>query len=191
MKTILKLVSALSLTILLFTSVTFGQAVGTNVTASGQPEIYFVPDVVDQFNKLALRPDALGFAKDGQPDPDLTRHFQGIVRRHGPGTPYLFLSRSGNDADCVFCNDAPGNIFIVRMTSRDTNGERLRSNRLIAGWPIAQVLPGGVINPWPTPPDPRDKTVVRIDFNGQNGWPNYGHPGGLQLVGDVLVVPLS
>ena len=190
-----RLIIALGLTILLLNSVTSGQSQGPQiVTASGHHEIYFVPDVVEQFNKLALRPDALAFAKDGQPDPDITRHFQGIVRRHGPGTPYMFLSRSGNDADCVFCNDAPGNIFIVRMQSRDTNGERMRSNRLVRDWPIAEFLPGSngpVQNPWPTPPDPRDKTVARIDFNGQNGWPNYGHPGGLQLVGDVLVVPLS
>jgi len=184
----LKLIRALGLTILLSTA-TFGQTL--NLTTNGQPEIYFVPNVVEQFNQLALRPDALAFGKDGQPDPDLTRHFQGIVRKHGPGTPYLFLSRSGNDDDCVFCNHAPGNIFIVKMESRDVTGERMRSNRLVSHWPIAQMLPGDVINPWPTPPDSRDKTVARIDFNGQNGWPKYGHPGGLQLVGDVLVVPLA
>jgi hypothetical protein len=180
---VMKLISVLGLTtILLFSTIASGQANGTlGATTSGQQEIYFVPDVIGQFNKLALRPDALAFGKDGQPDPDISKHFQGIVRKHGTGTPYLFVSRSGNDASCVFCNDGPGNIFIVRMGSRDTDGERLRSNRLIRDWPIAEVLPGGVINPWPTPPDPRDKTVARIDFNGQNGWPNYGHPGGMQV----------
>ena len=184
----LKLIGVLGLVILL-TTAAFGQTL--NRTASGQPEIYFVPDVINQFNQLALRPDALAFGRDGQPDADLSKHFQGIVRKHGPGTPYLFLSLNGNDSDCVFCNDEEGHLLIIKMESRDINGERMRSNRLVKGWQIAQVLPGNVINTWPTPPDPRDKTVFRIDFDGQNGWPNYGHPGAMQLVGDVLVVPLS
>ena len=193
---ILKLISTLSLTILLLSTVAFGQTNRTlNTTASGQPEIYFVPDVIGQFNKLALRPDALAFGIDGHPDPNTGQHFQGIVRRHGLGTPYMFTSRSGVDVpECVLCDDRPGNIYIVRMQSREINGERLRSNRLIRDWPIAEILPGphgGQANSWPTPPDPRDKTVARIDFNGQNGWPNYGHAGGMQLVGDVLVVPLE
>lgn len=52
----LKLIQALGLVILLSTAA-FGQTL--NRTASGQPEIYFVPDVTAQFNQIALRPDAL------------------------------------------------------------------------------------------------------------------------------------
>ncbi len=193
---ILKLISALGIAILLLSTVTFGQANQTpSVTASGQPEVYFVPDVVEQFNKLALRPDALAFGLNGAPDPHIGKHFQGIVRRHGLGTPYMFLSRSGSDVDeCFPCTNDPGNIYIVRMQSRDINGERMRSNRLMPDWPIAEFLPGPnglTANTWPTPPNPRDKDVRTIHFNGQDGWPNYGHPGGMQMVGDVLVVPLS
>ena len=184
----LKVIKALGLTLLLGIT-TLGQTL--NRTTNGQPEIYFVPNVTAQFNQLALRPDALAFGRDGQPDADLSKHFQGIVRKHGPGTPYMFLALNGNDSDCVFCNDEEGHLLIVKMESRDINGERMRSNRLVRDWPIAETLIGGVLNPWPTPPDPRDKTVFRIDFDGQNGWPNYGHPGAMQLVGDVLVVPLS
>ena len=190
----LKLISALVLTtMVLLSTVTYGQAdVTPGVTASGQPEIYFVNDVIGQFNQLALRPDPLAFGVSNAPDPTLRKHFQGIVRKHGPGVPYLFLSRSGKDVECPFdCDDDPGNIYIVRMESRDTNGERLRSNRLVRDWSITSTLPGGFPNAWATPPDPRDKTVGKITFNGLNGWPNYGHPGGMQLVGDVLVVPLS
>lgn len=185
----LRLISALSLTILLLNSVTSGQAQEPqNISATGQAEIYFVPDVVSQFNQLALRPEPLAFGLGSAPDPHIGKHFQGIVRRHGPGTPYMFLSRSGNDVpECINCDDDPGNIYIVKMHTRDTNGERLRSNRLRRGWGIADTL----TNLWPTPPDPLDKTVRTIYFNGQNGWPNYGHPGGMQMVGDVLVVPLS
>jgi hypothetical protein len=180
----LKLTSGFCLTILLLGTFTFGQEISP-------PKIYFVPDVIEQFNKLALRPDPLAFGLGDAPDPTITKHYQGIVRKHGPGTPYLFLSHSRNDTpECFGCSSDPGDLLIVRMGSRDTNGERLRSNRLVRDWDIAENLPAGE-NPWPTPPDPRDTTVAVVYFNGQYGWPNYGHPGGMQLLGDVLVVPLS
>ena len=69
------------------------------------------------------------------PDPDIHKHYQGIVRKHGPGTPYLFVSRSGNDVpECVTdCAPEPGNLVIIRMGSRDTNGER-------KGYALAAVL---------------------------------------------------
>ena len=163
-----------------------------HVWADEPPQIYFVPDVVDQFDKLNQRPDALAFALGDSPSPHIGKHYQGIVRKTGPGTPYMFLSRSGNDVpECINCGDDPGNVLVVRMGSRDTTGERLRSNRLVRDWEIAGVTRFGAINIWPTPPDPRDGVVTTIFFNGQNGWPNYGHAGGMQLLGDVLVVPLS
>ncbi|MBA3354697.1 MAG: hypothetical protein H0U18_01910 [Pyrinomonadaceae bacterium] len=68
--------------------------------------------------------------------------------------------------------------MIVRMGSRDTNGERLRSNRLIRDWAIVSFLPTGNPNLWPTPPDPRDTAIAVIYFIGQNNWPSYGHPAG-------------
>ena len=197
MKT-LKPISALALIILLFNTLSFGQASETQTaTASGQPEIYFVPDVVGQFSLLALRPDPLAFGLGNAPDPSLGKHYQGIVRRHGPGTPYVFVARSGMEVDeCKlgFCEgddgDDPGNLDIVKLETRDTNGERLRSNRLRRGWSMAGTVWPGLPNFWPTPPDARDKVVKTIFFNGHNGWPNYGHPGGMQIVGDILVVPL-
>ena len=132
------------------------------------------------------------------PTPTLTRHYQGIVRKGGAGTPDPFVSRSGNaPPECeiveqeLSCDSGPGNVIVVRMGSRDTSGERLRSNRLIKDWEIAEVLPGNQTNFWPTPPDPHDAVVATVHFNGQNGWTNYGHAGGMQLIGDVLAVPLS
>ena len=189
----LTLPGAFCLSLFLLFTAAYGQSSRTpGITSTGQPEIYFVPDVVSQFNQLALRPEALAFGLANAPDPDIHKHYQGIVRKHGPGAPYLFLSRSGNDVpECVTdCAPEPGNLVIVKMASRDTNGERLRSNRLVRDWPIALTLPSGQINLWPTPPDPRDTVVAVIYFDG-NGWPSYGHPGGLQIVGDVLVVPLT
>src|SRR5688572_29651620 len=58
---------------------------------------YFVPDVIVQFNALAVRPEALGFGLGGSPEPSICRHYQGMARAQGPGTPYLFVTRSGND----------------------------------------------------------------------------------------------
>src|SRR5262245_17028211 len=141
----LKLISGIGLCLLLIRAVAFGHTTQTlHVTTGGQPEVYFVPDVADQFNKLALRPDALGFGlSPTAPDPHLGKHFQGIVRKHGPGTPYMFLSKSGNDVDeCFPCHNEPGNLYIVRMLSRDINGERMRSNRLRRDWPIAEIVNG-------------------------------------------------
>jgi hypothetical protein len=166
-----------------------------------EPLIYFVPDVIDQFNNINQRPDGLAFGLGDSPTPKLTKHYQGIVRKTGPGTPYLFVSRNGNRAPLDECltfddpstcfSDQPANLIVVRMGSRDSSGERLRSNRLVKDWEIAAVNRFGQINPWPTPPDPLDAVVTTLYFDGQSGWLNYGHAGGMQLVGDVLAVPLS
>ncbi len=169
------------------------------MTATGQPEIYFVPDVVDQFDKLALRPDGLAFGIGSSPNATTSKHYQGMARTHGPGPQYLFVSRSGNDSICTWCADDSGNLLIVRMGSRDESGERFRTNRLIRDWvPYVRDANGepvrdnhGDLIPWTKPPDPRDTTVANIAFNGRNGWPSYGHPGGMQLVGDVLALALE
>jgi len=171
------------------------------LTPGYEPQIYFVPDVIDQFNNINQRPDGLAFGLGDSPTPKLTKHYQGIVRKTGPGTPYLFVSRNGNRAPLSECltfddpstcfSDQPANVIVVRMGSRDTSGERLRSNRLVKDWEIAQFDRFGQINPWPTPPDPLDAVVTTVYFDGQGDWPNYGHAGGMQLVGDVLAVPLS
>jgi hypothetical protein len=158
-----------------------------------------VPNVVDQFNKLALRPEALGFNLGNSPEPEQCKHYQGLARRNGAGVPYLFVSRSGNEPDGVGganCTDSddPGNLLIVRLGSRDTNGERLRSNRLVRNWDIDGAdrrHPQDPTFPWPTPPDSADRTVRTILFDGTDGWPAYGHLGGLQLIGDVLAIPLE
>jgi hypothetical protein len=156
----------------------------------------FVPDVVSQFAALALRPDGLAFDPAGSPDPSFCKHYQGMARKDGPdGTPYLFVSRSGNVPFGCVGDDDPGNLIVVRMGSRDTTGERLRSNRLRRNSAVGFDPP--TLN---TPPDPRDVVVTTITFDGgadwpayggTSGWPAYGHPGAMQLVGDVLAVALE
>jgi len=145
---------------------------------SNTPEIYFVQDAAAQFNQLALRPEPFGFRSPDDFSPTLLDyHYQGVVRKHGPGTPYLFVSRN---------RDGAGYLLVVRMGSRDRTGERLRSNRL-----VKDSLIGGLPSYLTTLPDARDTTVALVRFDGNNGWPGYKHPGGMQMVGNILAVPLS
>jgi hypothetical protein len=158
---------------------------------SAKPEIYFVPDVVGQFNALSLRPEPFGMWVWGHPDPsnNIDKHYQGIARTQGPGIPHMFLAWNGNDSNCIFCDDEPAQVFVIRMLSRDTTGERLRSNRLRPSSPIFAIDQHGF--DVGTPPDLRDCLVARIVFDGTGDWPHYRHPGSMQIVGDVLAVPLS
>jgi hypothetical protein len=155
-----------------------------------KPEVYFVPNVVDQFSALSLRPEPFGMWVWGHPEPsdNIDKHYQGIARSQGPGIPHMFLSWNGNDSNCIDCDDEPGQLFVIRMLSRDATGERLRSNRLYPGHPIFAVNELGDVG---TPPDLRDCLVGRIVFNGTGDWPHYRHPGAMQIVGDVLAVALS
>jgi hypothetical protein len=150
-------------------------------TAQVKQSIRFVPHVEDQFNALARRPDAMGFELNG-PDPSQCRHMQGLVRvEAADGTPYLLVSRSGKDTG-LFCGtgSSRANVYIVRMGSRDKHGERMRSNRLRRG-----------VETTSTPPEPQDEVVATLLFDGTSTWPHYSHPGGMQQVGDVLVLALE
>ena len=73
------------------------------------PQPVFLADVESQFDALALRPDGLAFGLGTSPNPRLCKHYQGLARVNGPdGTPYLIVSRSGNqpggfgDVACPF-----------------------------------------------------------------------------------------
>lgn len=144
--------------------------------------VYYPPDVVGQFNALSERADALGFGIGDAPDPITCRHYQGIARSQGPGVPYLFVTHNGNHngLSCPIRDDFPGALLVVKMASRGTDGERLRSNRIQRGLITVD-----------TPPPAEDEAVTVIRFNGRDGWPAYHHPGGVQLVGDVLAVPVE
>ncbi len=148
-------------------------------------EMRFVPDVIGQFNDLSVRPDPLGFYRSPSPDPSLCKHYQGIVRvAAADGTPYFIVTRSGvvpHEGVCHTGEDDPGNLLVVRMGSRDNNGERLRSNRLERNTDISD-----------TAPPAEDTTVNFFTYDGTvEGFPDYGHPGGMQVVDDVLVVALE
>lgn len=156
--------------------------------------VHFLPDVVGQFSALSTRPDALGFHKGDSPNPSRCKHYQGMVRYQGSDdTPYFIISRSGNTPpipnlpDGVSCgelnggdDDDPGNLLVIRMGSREKHGERMRSNRIRRNSENAD-----------TPPEANDALATYITFDGTGGWPNYGHPGGMQAVGDVVGVPME
>ena len=167
--------------------------VGTALPAHAQrPAAWLVPDVVGQFNALTERADPLGFHIGESPDPSTCKHYQGLARIEGPdGTPYLIVTRSGNTPDVIpgpddpICDDSPGetgdgSFVVVRMGSRDTHGERFRSNR--------QTKSAGVNI---TPPDPRDRVATWFRFQGGNGFPHYGHPGGMQTAGHMLALAVE
>lgn len=131
-----------------------------------------LPDFRAQFAALDPRAELLGFHLNGFPGAsgslsDTATHYQGIVRRPGRGVPIFFVARAGmGDGD-------QGSILVVRMGSRSSDGERLRSNRLRKG-----------SKSWDTEPPELDRVVHQ--------WkPGWKHVGGLALVGDVLAVPLE
>lgn len=157
-----------------------------------RPASWLVPDVVGQFKALTERADPLGFHIGESPDPSTCKHYQGLARIEGPdGTPYLIVTRSGNTPDVIpgpddpICDDSPGetgdgSFLVVRMGSRDTHGERFRSNRQTKG---------AAVNI--TPPDPRDRVATWFRFQGGNGFPHYGHPGGMQTAGHMLALAVE
>jgi hypothetical protein len=156
--------------------------VGTGSTAfassGAATEQRFVPNVIGQFNATSRRPEALAFKRGSSPEATLCKHYQGIARKDGPdGTPYVFMTKSGNVPDSAFCAGDHGNgwLIVARLGSREKTGERLRSNL----WPSG-LLPATDLGD--------DVAVTAIPLNGENGWPRYRHPGGMQLLGDVLAI---
>jgi PKD domain len=149
-----------------------------------QQQVRFVPDVVGQFNALTRRPDALGFHIGGGPDPSQCRHHQALIRTEAAdGTPYFIVTRSGPPRDTCLQEELGiegnpiANLYIVRMGSRDKNGERLRSNRLRRNFTTTL-----------TPPEAEDVVVRSIPYDGTGVWPHYDHPGGMQQVGNIVAV---
>ncbi|MFL6018241.1 MAG: hypothetical protein ACJ74V_11965 [Gaiellaceae bacterium] len=165
-----------------------GSATGTTSASADTPESIgqrFVPahpesagGVVGAFNALSKSADALAFSTNGTPKPTDCKHIEGIARTSGPdGTPYLVYTKSGLDPG-AFCivDDDPGYLIVARMASRNHAGERFGTN----------IIPFNKPSEWTNLEI--DKAVTAIPLNGQNGIPAYRHPGGVQILGDVLAV---
>lgn len=161
-----------------------GEGAGIDTTVSHPP------GVVAQFNALSERADALGFGIGPSVDPTECRHYQGVARSEGQGDPFLFVTHSRNDTPAPFCFEGvyPGELLVVDLASRGDDGERLRSNRLQRDTATIG-----------SPPPASDTTTSVVTFDGADcdpsdgldSWPGYQHPGAVQLVGDVLAVPLE
>lgn len=129
-----------------------------------------VENVEAKFAALKTYGEIMGFYLGaGAPDPTVYKHWQGIQRSVAPGTPYFFVSRSGEHE----AGKHP-NIAVVEMLSRNKDRGRLRSNRLNTS-----------SKPLDTAPPAMDRIVTNIEFT------DYDHVGGIQRIGQYLVVPLE
>ncbi len=142
---------------------------------------HHAPRVMDQFHALKHHGVPMGYrVHDGVDDPSTGSHNQGIARGSHNGAPYLYVSHSYRG----------GFINIIRLSSRGQDSpvhERLRSNRVARDKDTDD-----------TAPPPGDVVVHNIKFFGQNGnfldWDRplkYSHPGGMQMIDDVLVVAVQ
>ncbi|MCB9852602.1 MAG: hypothetical protein H6819_05865 [Phycisphaerales bacterium] len=133
-------------------------------------------NVPTQLQLLKHHGEPLGYWLGSSTTPTIGGHINGMARSDGPdGTPYLYVAHA----------EGGGEIVVVRMASRDVDGERLRSNRLRR-----------YSHSWQTPPPSEDVVVEVIEFSvadflGSGVPMTYSHPGGMQILDDVLVVALQ
>jgi hypothetical protein len=152
----------------------------------GAPPTLCVNDVVDQFNGLKHHPEGLGFNLGaGAHDPTSGRHYQGIVRIPGEGPPRFVTSKNGNVGNFEVppgIDDQPGEINVVELGSRDTNGERVRSNRMIPNESTQS-----------TPPPAEDRVILSYHTGAQPGIlsSHYRHLGGMQTWGQIALVGMD
>ena len=207
-----KVLSSISIFVVIGVSLVVSSFQVTSGQQSTRPDgMRFVPDVSGQFGALTERGEPLAMWRGASPNPNPCRHYQAIQRVDGPdGTPYFFMTRSGNLPD-IFLNDIicfgsdgdrfNGTFIVFRMGSRDKNGERLRSNRLAKGEHVNDTRPPledrsptyfTVVGGNSSDPDPTKRPgLVFQDGPDPNTAPPprvYQHPGGMQAIGNVLVV---
>ena len=134
-----------------------------------------VSDVADAIRGLRRHATPLGFYLENLPrsqfrvpDPTVTQHWQGIQRLSGRFNSYLVVTLSRNEA-------GRAGFAVVKMASRTNYGERYRSNRLLRDVDLENTGP------------PSKDGVVHYQLTDTR----FPHPGGIQLVGDWLVVPLE
>ena len=121
-------------------------------------------NVVDAMNRLGAHGDTLGFRLNDASDVSLFHHWQGIQRLGALGGRYLAVSRSVEDENALF--------VVVEMGSRDADGARFRSNRLVPNQETDD-----------TPPFLEDGVIVQVPR-----LPEFHHAGGMQALGNFLAV---
>ena len=139
-----------------------------------------VSNVPSAFQSLTLRGEWLGWRRHSPPLAPITsppipgstsdQHYQGVARSPRTGrAPILYVTRSAR----VDEPDNLGSLLVIRLGSRNQLGERLRSNRLGDEETKNTVPPAG------------DQVIKNISFT------DYQHPDGIQMVGDILAIPLE
>lgn len=168
-----------------------------------------VPDVEGQFAQLKHHAEAIGWIlpegvsdpdtpDDNAPDPSLFDHYQGVVRYPGAGTPVFYVTQKDDDDNGVNIPVPPnvpppppifngGYLHVVSMGSRDTDGERLRSNLQRVGADTEDTSPAA-----------SDTWVNQFHLDGQSGviidgqpLRGYIHPGGMAIEDNVLLVGMD
>jgi hypothetical protein len=129
-----------------------------------------VSGVLSQFRSMRDHGDVLGYNRGPAPSLSLSKHWQGIQRLMVGQGRFMAVSRSGASTSFV----------IVRMGSRDTGGERFRSNRLDANVNVMSAI-ASLRQP---PSSDVVASVIPSD-------PGFDHSGGLQSVGKYLAVGLE
>ena len=139
----------------------------------------FLTDVAGQFNALAQRPMPWASScKVPIPDSASTcRPSLALMRRTAL---HLLVTRNGNTSStCPGRASEHANMHIVKMGSRDKDGERMRSNRLRRNSETTDTRPRRPIG-WCAP-----------SYSTAPEWPHYDHPGGMQQIGDIVVLALE
>src|SRR5690606_32308321 len=104
----------------------------------------------------------------------------------GPGTPVFYVTQlDDDDPELPGAPDKGGYLHVVRMPTRPSSGERLRSNVQRVGSDTED-----------TPPPAGDRWVRSLRFDGaldlgDEVLPAYQHPGGMAIVDDVLLMALD
>jgi len=101
-------------------------------------------------------------------------HLQGIQRFDFTDLPYLFVSQNRTGSE-------KARLLLVEMASRKGNSGRLRSNRI-----NALKTTDGLDVKEETSPPVKDRVVNTVLLSSK-----YDHAGGMQLIGNILAVPLE
>jgi Ca2+-binding RTX toxin-like protein len=152
-----------------------------------------VPDVEAQFVALKHHGEALGWylpEEPAVPNPSWFDHYEGLARYPGTGTPVVYLTQRDADDNDPQGGTTGGYLEVVRLGSRDTDGERLRSN-LQANTQFELATTANTL------PPAEDTWVSAIRFNGRGVVVDgqtleaYEHPGGMAIADNILFVALD
>ena len=146
--------------------------------------LFVVANAPEQFAALKHHGEALGWRNPenlGAPDPSSSDHYQGIVRYPRLGEAVFYITQLDDDDGGI----EGGYLNVIRLGTRTTSGERLRSNLQRLGSDTEEVTP------------PADDTWVRsLRFDGSLviddvSFPAYRHPGGMAIADDILLMGID